>query len=341
MARMGCKWKRWAILALMLLTLGLIIACQNNASTIHSESRGLDCTPINHAAGTTCVPYSFERLVTLDSVAFENAIALGLHPVATVVSSLSSHLSDYLDGVENIGQQGEPNLESVLVLNPDLILGLDFHQSIYDQTSQIAPTALFEFEHSGQWKEVFQTIGDALGKADSVQQAMDDYYQRIEEFKAAMGELGDTRSAQINQRPLSVSVVRIYPDSITLYLRDSFSGTVLQDAGLSRPASQNLSADEGQRIAKNPIQIAISRELLPQADADVMFIWVAENEAESNQNALRKLEDLQTDSLWKQLNAVQQNRVYIVPSYWIGSGPIAANLIIDDLFKYLLKEPSA
>lgn len=315
----------------MLVTLGFVIACQDSSSTISSELMRVDCTTVDHAAGITCVPHSIERLVTLDSVTFEDAIALSLPPVATVFSSLSSHLSDYLDGVENIGQQGEPNLESVLALNPDLILGLDFHQSIYDQISQIAPTALFEFEHSGQWKEVFQTIGAALGKNDAVQQVMDDYYQRLEEFKGAMGD-------RINQRPLSVSVVRIYPDSINLYLRDSFPGMVLQDAGLSRPASQDLSAEEGQRMANNPIQMAISRELLPQADADVMFIWVAENEAEGNQTAMEKLEELQADPLWKQLKVVQQNRVYQVPSYWIGSGPIAANLIIDDLFKYLAED---
>lgn len=338
MIKVRCRWKQWGVLALMLLTLSWVVACQGGSSTLQANDSSTgrpqisstECRSVDHAAGTTCIPGDVERLVTLDSVTFGDAIALGLNPVATVTSSLSFHLSDYLDRVENIGQQGAPNLESVLALNPDLILGLDFHQSIYDQTSQIAPTALFEFEHSGQWKEVFQTIGAALGKTDAVQQVMDAYDQRLEDLKAVMGDT-----------PLSVSVVRIYPDTINLYLRDSFPGTILQDAGLSRPPSQDLSAEEGQRIANNPIQMAISRELLPQADADVMFIWVAENEAEGNQTAMKKLEALQADPLWKQLKVVQQNRVYLVPSYWIGSGPIAANLVIDDLFKYLVETPQS
>ncbi|MGJ3249475.1 MAG: ABC transporter substrate-binding protein [Elainellaceae cyanobacterium] len=80
-----------------------------------------------------------------------------------------------------------------------VILGLDFHQSIYDQTSQIAPTALFEFEHSGQWKEVFQTIGSALGKADVAQQVMNAYEQRSEEFKAAMGDRPSTGTQFLDQ----------------------------------------------------------------------------------------------------------------------------------------------
>jgi len=85
----------------------------------------------------------------------------------------------------------------------------------------------------------------------------------------------------------------------------------------------------------------ISQELLSQIDGDVLFVWTAENEAEANQAAQKKLEKLQTDPLWKTLNVVQKNQVYFVPNYWIGASPIAANAILDDLFKYLVKQPQS
>lgn len=169
-----------------------------------------------------------------------------------------------------------------------------------------------------------------LGREDTAQQVMDDYNKRLEEFKAKMGD----------RRPI-VSVVRIYPNSINLYLRDSFPGTVLQDAGLARPSAQDVSAADAQCIANNPIQISISRELLSQSDGDVLFVWTAENEAEANQKAQKNLEELQHDPLWKTLDVVQKNKVYFVPSYWIGAGPIAANAVIDDLFKYLIETPQS
>ncbi len=327
----------------MLLTLGLVVACQRNFSPLQEQ---LVCTPVEHSAGTTCVPNSFERLVTLDSVAFEDAIAVGIKPIATTVSSdLLSHLRDRLDGVKNIGQPGEPNLENVVALNPDLIMGLDSYQRIYAQTSQIAPTVLFGFEHSGQWKEAFQTIGKILGRADTAQQVMDDYGQRLEDFKTKMGIQSSVSQKDAGfsreNRPPKVSVIRIYPDSINLYLRDSFPGTVLQDAGLARPPAQDLSADEAQRIANNPIQIAIGRESLKQVDGDVLFVWTGENEAEANRDAQKKLKELQNDPLWKTLNVVQKNQVHFVPNYWIGSGPIAANAILNDLFKYLVEAPQS
>lgn len=330
------RWERWGIAVLALLMTALIVACQGSTSTIRERSSSAGCYSVEHFAGTACVPHSVERLVTLDGVSFEHAIALGVKPVATVIPSLPSHVTDRLDGVEDIGQAGSLALERILTLKPDLILGLDFHQNIYPQTSQIAPTVLFKFEHSGQWKKSFQAIAQALDREDAAQQVMENYNKRLEEFKAKLGV--GAASPEENRRPV-VSVVRIYPQNINPYLRDSFPGTVLQDAGLARPQGQDIGADEAQRIANNPIQMTLSRESLSEIDGDVLFIWTAEDDVETNQEAQENLEKLKNDPLWKTLNVVKNNHVYFVPSYWIGSGPIAANAILDDLFKYLIETP--
>lgn len=136
-----------------------------------------------------------------------------------------------------------------------------------------------------------------------------------------------------------MSVVRVYTDNINLYLRDSFCGTVLQDAGLSRPESQNFTASEAEKLFRNSIQVSIGNELIEKADGDVIFIWTGENTSQATQTALKKLEQLKKNPLWKNLKAVQQDKVYLVPGYWIGSGILAANAIIDDLFKYLINTP--
>jgi len=315
-----------------MLTAWQTVAC-TGASNSAAES---DCRQISHAAGTTCVPNEIERVVTLDSVAFEYAIALGLKPVGTVSSDFSSYLQNQAKETENIGQAGEPNLEKVLALKPDLILGLDFHQALYPQASQIAPTVLLKFEQSGQWKEDFQTFSTVVNREAAGEQVMADYRRRLQEFKRRLA----AKASASDPLPPRVSVVRVYPESISLYLRDSFPGTILQDAGLPRPPAQNLSAAEAQRIANNPIQMSISRELLPDADGDVMFLWTGENTAEAKQQAEKKLTELKADPLWRKLEVVQQNKIYRVPGYWIGSGLIAADRVIDDLFKYLVEKES-
>lgn len=309
----------------------LAVACHHGASIpINDQITNAACRQIEHAAGVTCIPEKVQRLVTLDDASFQNAIALGIQPVGSVISDYSSYLHNKFVHVKNIGNNSEPNLESILALNPDLILGFDYRQYIYDIASQIAPTVLLTFEHSGQWKEVFNNISVALGKRETAQQVMENYYRRLEEFKQQIGN---------DLSKIKVSVVRVYPTNINLYLLDSFCGTVLQDAGLSRPESQNFTAPQAKKLFGNPIQMSIGNELIEKADGDVIFIWTAENSTQENQTAKKKLDQLNSNPLWQNLKAVQNNKVYLVPDYWIGDGVLAANAIIDDLFKYLIKQP--
>ncbi|MBF2058130.1 MAG: iron-siderophore ABC transporter substrate-binding protein [Cyanobacterium sp. T60_A2020_053] len=313
----------------LLLTLTLLIfGCQSQ--NIENKNISLsqeNCLEIEHSQGKTCIPKNWQTVVTLDSVTAENLIALGIKPVGTTFSSLSQHFEDELINVTNIGEIGEPNLEKILQLKPDLIVGIDSNENIYNQLSQIAPTVLVKFNHSGEWREVFKNFSILINKEELWQKSITDYENRLVEFKQKMGN---------NLAEIEVSVVRIYPDSINLYLRDSFAGTILTDAGLSRPESQNIGAEEAQKITGNPIQMKISKEALNQADGDVIFIWTGENDPQINAELQQKIIELQKDPLWQNLKAVKNGRVYQVPSYWIGSGPLAANLILDDLFKYLV-----
>ena len=80
--------------------------------------------------------------------------------------------------------------------------------------------------------------------------------------------------------------------------------------------------------------------MLYEADADVIFLWTQGVDEEAAQESQTALKELETDPLWLSLNAVQQGRVYKVPSRWISVGPTAANLVLDDLFKYFVDAPS-
>lgn len=317
-------------LVLMFLSVAVITACAALPSNQRlTSSQAKDCHVVQHVMGETCIPNEPQRVVVLSITTLEYVITLGIKPIgATLSDQFASHLQQELTGVEDIGNVGEPSLEKIVALQPDLIIGNDYYQTIYSQSSQIAPTILYKFEHSGEWKDVFINIAQMLQKTEVAEQVMNDYYKRLDKFKQQMGE-------RLEQT--EVSVVRIYPDSTNLYLKDSFCGTILQEAGLTRPQAQNIDASDAKRLFDNEIQATISRELLQQADGDVMFVWTGENTAEANQQAQRKLAELKSDPLWQKLKAVQQNNVYQVPSYWIGSGPIAANLVIDDLFKYLVE----
>jgi iron complex transport system substrate-binding protein len=322
------RWWRFAIT--LFCSLLMAVACRHGGSIPENyQSQNTPCRQVEHSAGISCVSENFQRLVTLDSTSLENAIALGIKPIGSVISDFSSYWQEHLTGVKNIGID-QPNLESILALKPDLILGLDSQQEIYNITSKIAPTALLKFENSGQWKEVFTKFSLVLGKQEVSEAVMKNYYRRLDKFRQKMGD---------NLSKIKVSVVRVYPNNINIYLLDSFCGKVLQDAGLSRPESQNIKESEAIKLFGNSVQVSIGNELIEKADGDVIFIWTGQNTRQGNETAKKNLEQLQSNPIWKKLKAVKENKVYLVPSYWIGSGMLAANAIVDDLFKYLLNQP--
>ncbi len=329
-------WRHlWAI-ALSFLAFVVVIACGSNAIIFESEQpeRSLtpsDCRMVSHAMGETCVPLSPQRIVSLGGLDY--LLALGVQPIASdEIGYHEVHLQDEVEGIENVGGANAPSLEKILALKPDLIIGSDYVEISYDALSQIAPTVLLPFRHSGEWKAFFRRYAEALGKTAEAEQVMTDYDARLETFKQQMGDaLSETQ----------VSIVRVYPERVNLYLKDSFCGTIVADAGLARPPAQDLTAEEAQTITGNPIQVSISRERISDADGDVIFLWTTGHTDEVAQQARAEKARLKADLLWSRLKAVQQDQVYEVPGYWIGDGPLAANAVIDDLFKYLVETPQS
>ncbi|MEO0834640.1 MAG: ABC transporter substrate-binding protein, partial [Cyanobacteria bacterium J06642_3] len=132
----------------------------------------------------------------------------------------------------------------------------------------------------------------------------------------------------------TVSIVRIYPIQVNLYTKAGFIGTVLEDAGLSRPPSQDLDLEETKRLTGDTIQYTISQEVIDKADGDAVFVIVGS----WDEKIKEVLASLKADPLWAKLNAVQHGKVYEVGDYWIGTGAIAANVVLDDLEKYLIAQ---
>lgn len=289
------------------------IAPQTNTTTSQSSTERV----VKHAMGETRVPANPQRVVVLDTGELDSAVALGIKPVGAVTALPGSGYPAYLegktDGITNVGTIAEPNLETILTLKPDLILSSKMrHEDIYDQLSKIAPT-VFSERVGVTWKDNLKLHAEALGKSAEAEQLLREYDQRLAEFRTKMGsKLSETE----------VSIVRFLPSQIRLYQKGSFIGTILEDAGLARPASQRV---------EDETWLETSKERIADMDGDVMFVTTY---GPANKTAL---ETLKADPLWSQLKVVQAGNVHDVSDdHWmLGIGIAAANRVIDDLFTYL------
>jgi iron complex transport system substrate-binding protein len=274
---------------------------------------------IETAMGKVEVPERAERVVVLDTGELDSAITLGVKPVGAVEALEGAGYPKYLEGtegIENVGTIEQPNLEKIASLNPDLILSSKLrHEAIYDQLSQIAPTVFTETT-GVTWKENFDVHAEALGRTEEAGIVKKEYQARVDEFRQAVGE-----------NPPEISVVRFLAGDTRIYQKASFIGTVLEDAGLPRPPSQDVD------------DFAItnaSAELIPEMGGDVIFVTTYGPEEESTK------QEILNDPLWQQLEAVQQGRVYEVSDdlWMLGIGYTAANGVVDDLTKFLVEQQS-
>ncbi len=276
-----------------------------------------------HALGESEIPTNPQRIVVLDAV--DNLLALGVQPVGGAqwvgtASGIAASWPSYIDPamVEEItflGPTNTPNLEQIALLNPDLIIGrINFHEEIYPQLREIAPTVILDIKNSGQWRAEFFAYADLVGRTAEAEALMAAYESRA----AAIAE----RLAALDTAP-EVSLVRIDPERIVMYQKSLFIGQVLSDAGVKRPATQDVDNSSEQ----------LSLETISQLDADVIFV-IESNPAEA------KYQAIVDTPLWNQLRAVQNGRVYAVPfDLWIGGWTInGAHAVLDQLETYLLAE---
>lgn len=327
--------RRSLLITLFCLVLCICIGCKSPSSStsgstvgaLHSDSSSAtsagsvktNCKPIEHALGQSCIPQNPQRVVVTDEIALDAVLALGVQPVAaaepSLVGSRSRHIADSLKEIVSIGRDSEPSLERLVQLKPDLILGFNSAQTHYNQLAKIAPTVVLNYDHT-DWKADLQQIGEILGKRDRAQQQLARYQERVAKFRAAMGDkLKDTE----------VSVVRFMAVAQNTHYRTvaSFPGSILQDVGLSRPVSQQKPTDRAYGD--------VSMERMDLLDGDVIFAMLDPRSTEAFQQ-------FQKHPLWQTLQAVKTNQVYEVDSgYWSFGNILAANAILDDLFRYLLQ----
>lgn len=310
------------ILILFLLIASWLTACEREKQA--EIDPGVPTRVIEHALGETEVPADPQRVVLL-SPAFDldNLLSLGVKPVGTTLFTnrdyqIPPYLEDQAAGIESVGTLVQPDLEKILQLDPDLIIASAYHRRIYRRLSQIAPTVASELRAESVREKLMETA-NFVNRTEKAEELLDNYQQKLTEFKEAMGD---------RLEEIEVSLVRVRQDGIFLYVKCSASGIILEDAGLQRPHSQD-------DCPRGQTRVKISLEKIDQADADVIFVW---GQLEGDQKAREQLEG---SPLWDQLEAVRNNRVYIVPeAYWFFPGAQGTDLLIDDLFKYLVEDPN-
>lgn len=361
----GKRIADWLVLSL--LTAGLIVGCGLLASNNSGEDQAVDsstqaltsdCRAIKHDLGETEICGQPQKVATLSAHVLALLLSLNMQP-AGYAAPLNVHQGEVFDNPArqipylgtrmtskpvNLGKSGEPSLEKLVALKPDLIVGetgrnADNHELL----SQIAPTLLWQNRTAkGQWQKHLRAIAAALGREEKAEAVIEQYEARIADARA---DLADVVAAY--PKLLLLAAHRLN-EGVRVLDPESYLGELLGRVGFQLMPQSSSDIQPG---------ALISIEALPELnDADIIIILGYDlsvgdlEQGNSNQSAEKSVsdrvevhqvqtikQDWEENAIAQSLTASQENRVYFTTFYkWNGlNGPIGAELVLEQLRQFL------
>lgn len=228
------------------------------------------------------VPAHPERVVVVSTFA-GNVAALGVNLVG--VDSWSKQNPRYDSYLADVEEVSEENLEKIIELDPDLIIGLSTAQNL-DKLKEIAPTVTFTYGKVDYLTQHLE-IGKLLNKEKEAQQWVNDFKERAksagEEIKTVIGD------------DATVSVIENFDKQLYVFGDNWGRGTEIlyQEMGLAMP-------EKVKEMALADGYYALSLEVLPEFAGDYVIFSKTNDQDNSFQ---------ETD-VYKNIPAVKNNRVF-------------------------------
>ncbi|WP_078431715.1 ABC transporter substrate-binding protein [Metabacillus halosaccharovorans] len=254
-----------------------------------SESNEQTITYLNEEYTVTSNP---TKIVTASQEAMEDAAILGVKPIGAIATGgkFPEYLGDSMSEATEIGEKTQPSIEKLLQLEPDVILGTSkFQPEVAEKLTDVAP--MIPISHiSTNWKDNLLVLAELTDKKEEANQIIADYESSISEVKEKVsGSMEDQQ----------VLMIRIRGGNLFIYSPDIYFNPVLyQDLGLPVP--------EAVKAAKS--QEMITLEKLAEINPDYLFVQFEEQE---NAEAPDSLKELQENAIWKSMNAVKNENVFV------------------------------
>lgn len=252
------------------------------------------------------IPRQPQRVIALNASNLELFYAAG----GTVVGrpsteALPAEVKAAVKEVPTIGITPNPNIEQIIALKPDLILGVNmaFHHNLLpvldkagipillqslDNYQQIIDTLYFYGGLTGRPQQAAATIG-----------RIQSHYETI------------INSAQNRQAPKAV-IVWGSPESFNMATSRSFPGDLLKRLG-----AVNV-ADQGDNSGGQMGYIPLSMEYVAKQNPDMIFLITHSSDEKISEKFQNELAG---HPAWRGLKAVGANRVYRLPYHLFAVNP--------------------
>ena len=307
------------LLAILAIISGLLLYYLPDMTSGHNaESNQTSQTfkekTIVHDFGTTELKKAPKRIVILDNLYGEILDPLDITPVGATTGQADSQefstlfKKQYKDAkVVSVGWQGNPDLDKIAELKPDLILMTREQEDLYDELSEIAPTVGYQINIDENWDyhETSLKVAEIFDKRDEMKKDLD----RLDAREAVFAE--NVKAKFGNQK---LMYLRVTDNDIRYYAYGHF-GYLYDTYHFNR--AETFNPDDMFQV--------IDPDKLKDINPDLLIVQADSQELLDNK--------LKNSPVWTSLKAVQNNKVIYADysTYMLGFGIVSQEAIMKQI----------
>ena len=307
------------LLAILAIISGLLLYYLPDMTSGHNaESNNTSQTfkekTIVHDFGTTELKKVPKRIVILDNLYGEILDPLHITPVGATTGQADSQefstlfKKQYKDAkVVSVGWQGNPDLDKIAELKPDLILMTGEQEDLYEELSEIAPTVGYQINTDENWDyhETSLKVAEIFDKRDEMKKDLD----RVDAREAVFAE---NVKAKFGDQKLMY--LRVTDNDIRYYAYGHF-GYLYDTYHFNR--AETFNPDDMFQV--------IDPDKLKDINPDLLIVQADSQELLDNK--------LKNTPVWTSLKAVQNNKVIYADysTYMLGFGIVSQEAIMKQI----------
>ena len=307
------------LLAILAIISGLLLYYLPDMTSGHNaESNNTSQTfkekTIVHDFGTTKLKKVPKRIVILDNLYGEILNPLDITPVGATTGQADSQefstlfKKQYKDAkVVSVGWQGNPDLDKIAELKPDLILMTGEQEDLYEELSEIAPTVGYQINTDENWDyhETSLKVAEIFDKRDEMKKDLD----RVDAREAVFAE--NVKAKFGNQK---LMYLRVTDNDIRYYAYGHF-GYLYDTYHFNR--AETFNPDDMFQV--------IDPDKLKDINPDLLIVQADSQELLDNK--------LKNSPVWTSLKAVQNNKVIYADysTYMLGFGIVSQEAIMKQI----------
>lgn len=307
------------LLAILAIISGLLLYYLPDMTSGHNaESNQTSQTfkekTIVHDFGTTKLKKIPKRIVILDNLYGEILNPLDITPVGATTGQADSQefstlfKKQYKDAkVVSVGWQGNPDLDKIAELKPDLILMTGEQEDLYEELSEIAPTVGYQINTDENWDyhETSLKVAEIFDKRDEMKKDLN----RVDAREAVFAE--NVKAKFGNQK---LMYLRVTDNDIRYYAYGHF-GYLYDTYHFNR--AETFNPDDMFQV--------IDPDKLKDINPDLLIVQADSQELLDNK--------LKNNPVWSSLKAVQNNKVIYADysTYMLGFGIVSQEAIMKQI----------